>query len=74
MENYTRIYWLQTITPLHVGAGSGVGFIDMPIMREKVTNWPLVPGSALKGVMRDYFEGVGKVYNSYQFNLMFVNN
>lgn len=51
-----RIYWLQTITPLHVGAGRGVGFIDMPIMREKVTNWPLVPGSALKGVMRDYFD------------------
>lgn len=46
---------MQAITPLHVGAGKGVGFIDMPIMREKVTNWPLVPGSALKGVMRDYF-------------------
>jgi CRISPR-associated protein Cmr4 len=56
LENYTRMYWLQTITPLHVGAGRGVGFIDMPILREKVTNWPLVPGSALKGVMRDYFD------------------
>ncbi|VVB63953.1 CRISPR system Cmr endoribonuclease Cmr4 [uncultured archaeon] len=56
MENNTRMYWLQTMTPLHVGAGRGVGFIDMPIMREKVTNWPLVPGSALKGVIRDYFD------------------
>lgn len=55
MDNNTRIYWMQAITPLHVGSGKGVGFIDMPIMREKVTNWPLVPGSALKGVMRDYF-------------------
>lgn len=55
MENNTRMYWLQTITPLHVGAGKGVGFIDMPIMREKVTDWPLVPGSAAKGVLRDYF-------------------
>jgi len=51
----TRIYWLQAITPLHVGAGKGIGFVDMPIMREKITNWPLVPGSAVKGVMRDYF-------------------
>ena len=56
MDNNARIYWMQAITPLHVGSGKGVGFIDMPIMREKVTNWPLVPGSALKGVMRDYFD------------------
>jgi CRISPR-associated protein Cmr4 len=51
----TKMYWLQAITPLHVGAGKGVGFIDMPIMREKVTNWPFVPGSAVKGVLRDHF-------------------
>jgi CRISPR-associated protein Cmr4 len=51
---------MQAITPLHVGSGKGVGFIDMPIMREKVTNWPLVPGSALKGVMRDYFSNLLK--------------
>lgn len=50
-----RMYWLQAVTPLHVGIGRGVGFIDLPIMREKVTSWPLVPGSAVKGVMRDYF-------------------
>lgn len=53
--NMRMMYWLQAITPLHVGSGKGVGFIDMPIMREKVTNWPMVPGSAVKGVMRDYF-------------------
>lgn len=52
----TKMYWLQTITPLHVGAGKGIGFVDMPIMREKITDWPLVPGSAVKGVMRDHFE------------------
>jgi CRISPR-associated protein Cmr4 len=51
----TKMYWLHAITPLHVGSGKGVGFIDMPIMREKVTSWPLVPGSAIKGVLRDHF-------------------
>ena len=55
MTDNTKMYWLQTITPLHVGAGKGIGFVDMPIMREKITEWPLVPGSAVKGVMRDYF-------------------
>ncbi|MDD1703030.1 MAG: type III-B CRISPR module RAMP protein Cmr4 [Methanoregula sp.] len=57
----TRMYWIQAITPLHVGAGKGVGFIDMPVMREKVTTWPFVPGSAIKGVLRDHFTGPGLV-------------
>ena len=52
----TKMYWLEAITPLHVGMGRGVGFIDLPIIREKVTNWPLVPGSAVKGVIRDHFD------------------
>lgn len=56
---HTKMYWLQAITPMQVGAGKGIGFIDMPIMREKVTNWPVVPGSAVKGVLRDYYEKSG---------------
>ncbi len=53
MSEQTRIYWLHALTPLHVGTGSGLGYIDLPVMREKVTNWPLVPGSAIKGVLSD---------------------
>jgi CRISPR-associated protein Cmr4 len=48
-----KIYWLYAISPLHVGAGRGVGYIDLPIVRERVTNWPYVPGSAIKGVIAD---------------------
>ncbi len=51
----TRLYWLHALTPLHVGTGVGVGFIDLPIQREKATGWPVVPGSAVKGVLADYF-------------------
>ena len=51
-----RTYWLHVISPLHVGAGRGVGHIDLPIVREKATNWPYVPGSAVKGVIRDKVE------------------
>ena len=48
-----KIYWLHVISPLHVGAGRGIGYIDVPIVREKTTNWPYVPGSAIKGVIAD---------------------
>lgn len=51
-----RIYWLHALTPIHVGAGRGVTFIDLPVMREKSTDWPIVPGSAVKGVWRDHFQ------------------
>ena len=53
MTKPLRIFWLHALTPLHVGTGQGVGFIDLPVMRERATNWPLVPGSAVKGVRRD---------------------
>lgn len=66
-----RMYWLYAITPLHVGSGKGVGFIDMPVMREKVTNWPLVPGSAAKGVMRDYFREKGSAEQKQLLDIAF---
>lgn len=53
MSDSARIYWLHTLTPLHVGSGQGVGFVDLPIVREAVTGWPYVPGTAFKGVFAD---------------------
>ncbi|HVS38759.1 MAG TPA: type III-B CRISPR module RAMP protein Cmr4 [Gemmataceae bacterium] len=50
-----RIYWLHALTPTHTGVGRGVGYIDLPIDRDAVTNWPLVRGSAFKGVWADYY-------------------
>jgi len=50
--SYAKLYWIHALTPLHVGSGQGLGFIDLPIMREKATSWPLVPGSSVKGAWR----------------------
>jgi CRISPR-associated protein Cmr4 len=50
-------YFLFTRTPLHVGAGQSVGYVDLPIQREPHTRIPIVPGSSLKGVLRDLFPG-----------------
>lgn len=49
----TKILHLFTRTPLHVGAGASVGAIDQPIIRERHTGFPVIPGSSLKGVLRD---------------------
>lgn len=51
----TEIFHLHALSALHVGVGQAVGTVDLPIARAKATNLPLVPGSALKGVLRDEF-------------------
>lgn len=49
----TKLLYLFTRTPLHVGAGASVGAINQPIIRERHTGFPVIPGSSLKGVLRD---------------------
>ena len=58
--SFSNLYWINALTPLHVGSGRGVGFIDLPVMREKATNYPIIPGSSVKGVLRDYFTRLNK--------------
>jgi CRISPR-associated protein Cmr4 len=43
-------------TPLHAGSGSDLGIIDLPIQRERHTNFPKVESSSLKGSLREAFE------------------
>ena len=47
-------YWLHALSPIHVGSGTGVGFVDLPIIREAITNWPFIPGSAVKGILASF--------------------
>ena len=54
-----RIFHLHTLSGLHVGTGQGTGVIDQPIDREGASGLPQVPGSGLKGVLRDELEPVG---------------
>lgn len=62
--NNTRIFWLHALSPTHIGTGRGVGYIDLPIHRDKVTNWPIIPGSAFKGVWADHFRATTENRNS----------
>lgn len=39
-------------TPLHAGTGRGLGGVDLPIQRERVTGYPVVQASSLKGRLR----------------------
>jgi CRISPR-associated protein Cmr4 len=54
-----RLLLVHALSSVHVGTGSGIGYIDLPLARETVTNWPYIPGSAVKGVLSDHF-GAGE--------------
>ncbi|MBM4092744.1 MAG: type III-B CRISPR module RAMP protein Cmr4 [Planctomycetes bacterium] len=49
----TAILFLHAQTSLHPGSGTALGTVDLPVQRERHTCWPLIPGSALKGILRD---------------------
>lgn len=40
-------------TPVHPGAGQVYSVIDLPVAREKTTGSPTIPGSGLKGALRE---------------------
>ena len=47
-------------TPLHPGSGSSLNSpVDLPIQRERHTDFPIIQGSSMKGVLRTHAREVG---------------
>ncbi len=60
MKNNASILALYAVTPCHAGSGSSTGVVDLPIQRERHTNWPVIQASGVKGALRahvDRFKG-----------------
>ncbi len=55
----TALMWIHALTPLHPGSGTALGVVDLPVQRERHTQWPTIPGSSLKGVLRDAYRRRG---------------
>jgi len=43
------------ISPIHAGSGAATSTVDLPIQRERHTNWPHIQASGVKGAMRDHY-------------------
>lgn len=48
----SRMLYIYVETPLHAGAGSGLGAIDLPIQRERYTGIPIIQAPGLKGALK----------------------
>ena len=53
----TRAYLIQALSPLSAGTGQSAGIIDLPIARMRATGIPFIPGSSLKGALKDAGRG-----------------
>jgi len=49
----TLIWGMLAETAIHTGSGRNLGVVDLPVMREAITDMPVIPGSGLKGAMRE---------------------
>ena len=52
-----RLFHLHALSALHCGTGQSAGVVDLPIARARATNLPIVPGSSLRGVLRQHVTG-----------------
>ena len=59
MFKKAQLLFLYTETPLHVGSGSSLGTVDLPIQRERHTNLPMIQSTGIKGKLRKVFDGNG---------------
>lgn len=50
----TRLFTIHALTGLHCGVGQGINDIDLPTARDPVSGHPVIPGSSIKGVLRDH--------------------
>lgn len=57
-----KLLFVHALSPLHPGTGQGAGVIDLPVAREVATGIPYLPGSSLKGVLRDRCTGADCKY------------
>ena len=49
-----RLFHLHVLSALHCGTGQSAGVVDLPIARARATKLPIVPGSSLRGVLRQH--------------------
>ena len=51
-EKNSAMVGLVAETNIHVGIGQSVGALDLPVARERITDYPFIPGSGVKGAFR----------------------
>src|SRR5664279_6538646 len=57
MEQLLVFFYAES--PVHAGADTSAGVIDLPIQREVATSYPVIWGQSVKGALREAAEDAG---------------
>ena len=60
----TLVLSLYFETPLHTGASGVLGAIDLPIQRERTTQWPVIHAAELRQALRSSLGEEGKIFGA----------
>jgi CRISPR-associated protein Cmr4 len=72
MYKIAKPIFISCLTPTHVGSGSDLGHVDLPIQRESHTGFPKFEASSLKGALRERLESVyGSISDRVKLHLAF---
>jgi len=66
---------IEVLTGLHIGGTKeiyGIGGIDSPVIKNPITNMPIIPGSSIKGKLKSLMNLAGVLNN--QNNVIFAGN
>ena len=64
MSNKFEIFHIYAETSIHAGTGSDIGIVDLPIQRERHTEYPVIWSSSLKGAIRKFWNNYYKKSSS----------
>lgn len=70
-KELASILTYYAISPIHAGSGALIGAIDLPIQRERHTNWPHIQASSVKGALRDHFRSYSSIEDKQLINFIF---
>jgi len=68
-QNCVSFCVFYAVSPIHAGSGASLAAVDLPIQRERHTNWPHIQASGVKGSMRAHYRDCAE--NKSLINLLF---
>jgi len=71
MKDLMSMLTFYAISPIHAGSGAATSHVDLPIQRERHTNWPHIQSSAVKGAIRAHFRDFASEEEREKINYIF---
>lgn len=68
-RNCVSLCVFYAVSPIHAGSGASLAAVDLPIQRERHTNWPHIQASGVKGSMRAHYRDFA--FDKTLINLLF---